>query len=147
MIATLDLKGKFLYANPAWRQTFRLDREAPLEDESFIDIFGPGCRDEAAGLLKKAMDGITVDRAPLRTETGDGRLLELEMSLPPATPRGQTACDPVSSSRHDPAETARAPPGAAVGSEPDCRRERFGGDRDQARARGRFAFRRAGMSR
>jgi len=81
MIATLDLKGKFLYANPAWRQTFRLDREAPLDDESFIDVFGPGCRDEAGGLLKKALDGITVDRAPLRTETGDGRVLELEMSL------------------------------------------------------------------
>ncbi len=32
-------------------------------------------------LLKKALDGVTVDRAPLRTETPDGRLLELEMSL------------------------------------------------------------------
>jgi PAS domain S-box-containing protein len=81
MIATLDLNGKFLYANPAWRQTFRLDRDAPLEDESFTDVFGPSCRDEVASLLKKALDGVTVDRAPLRTETGDGRVLELEMSL------------------------------------------------------------------
>ena len=42
---------------------------------------GSGCRDEVATLLKKALDGVTVDRAPLRTETADGRVLELEMSL------------------------------------------------------------------
>jgi PAS domain S-box-containing protein len=81
MIATLDLNGKFLYANPAWRQTFRLDPNASLETESFTDVFGPGVREEAGGLLKRAQEGVTVDRAPLRTETGDGRLLELEMSL------------------------------------------------------------------
>src|ERR1700749_605546 len=82
MIATLDMAGKFLYANPAWRQTFRLDRNASLEQDSFVDIFGNGCRDEVASLLKKALDGATVDRAPLRTETADGRVIELEMSLP-----------------------------------------------------------------
>jgi len=49
MIATLDLTGKFLYANPAWRQTFRLDRNASLEHESFAEIFGTACRDEVAG--------------------------------------------------------------------------------------------------
>jgi len=81
MIATLDMSGKFLYANPAWRQCFRLDRNAQLEDESFANVFGPGCREEASALLKKALEGVTVDRAPLRTETPDGRLLELEMSL------------------------------------------------------------------
>lgn len=81
MIATLDLDGKFLYANPAWRQIFRLDPTAPLESEQFADVFGPAARDEAAALLKKAQDGFTVDRAPVRTETGDGRVLELEMSL------------------------------------------------------------------
>jgi PAS domain S-box-containing protein len=81
MIATLDLAGNFLYANPAWRQTFKLDRNASLENESFADVFGPSCRDEASALLKKALDGVTVDRAPLRTETADGRVLELEMSL------------------------------------------------------------------
>ncbi len=81
MIATLDLAGNFLYANPAWRQTFKLDRNASLENESFGDVFGPSCRDEASALLRKALDGITVDRAPLRTETADGRVLELEMSL------------------------------------------------------------------
>ena len=75
------MTGKFLYANPAWRQTFRLDRNVSLERDSFADIFGLSCRDEVAGLLKKALDGITVDRAPLRTETADGRVLELEMSL------------------------------------------------------------------
>lgn len=81
MIATLDLSGKFLYANPAWRQTFRLDRSASLEEELFSDIFGPDCREEVAALLKKALDGVTVDRAPIRTETEDGRVLELEVSL------------------------------------------------------------------
>ena len=81
MIATLDLDGNFLYANPAWRSTFRLDRDASLESESFADVFGPDTREEVAALLKKAQEGITVDRAPLRTETGDGRVLELEMSL------------------------------------------------------------------
>ena len=81
MIATLDMKGQFLYANPAWRQTFSLDRNVSLEDESFADVFGPGCREEASALLKKALDGVTVDRAPLRTETADGRILDLEMSL------------------------------------------------------------------
>lgn len=81
MIATLDMSGKFLYVNPAWRQAFRLDRNAPLEQDSFAEVFGPSCRDEVAGLLKKALDGITVDRAPIRTETADGRVLELEMSL------------------------------------------------------------------
>jgi PAS domain S-box-containing protein len=81
MIATLDMAGTFLYANPAWRQAFRLDRNASLERDSFAELFGPGCREEVAGLLKKALDGVTVDRAPLRTEMADGRVLELEMSL------------------------------------------------------------------
>lgn len=81
MIATLDMAGKFLYANPAWRQAFRQDRNASLDHDSFADVFGPGCREEVAALLKKALDGVTVDRAPIRTETVDGRVLELEMSL------------------------------------------------------------------
>lgn len=81
MIATLDMSGKCLYANPAWRQTFRLDRNASLEQDSLADLFGPGCREEVSALLKKALEGVTVDRAPIRTETADGRVLELEMSL------------------------------------------------------------------
>jgi len=81
MIATLDLEGKFLYANPAWRTIFRLDPTAPLESELFADMFGPGAREEAAILLRKAQEGLTVDRAPVRTETSDGRVLQLEMSL------------------------------------------------------------------
>lgn len=81
MIATLDMTGKFLYANPAWRQTFRLDRNATIENESFAEVFGPSCREEVSTLLKKALDGVTVDRAPLRTETADGRVVDLEMSL------------------------------------------------------------------
>jgi PAS domain S-box-containing protein len=81
MIATLDLAGKFLYANPAWRQCFKLDKNAALERESFADVFGQDCREEAAALLKRALDGVTIDRAPLRSATVDGRVLELEMSL------------------------------------------------------------------
>jgi PAS domain S-box-containing protein len=81
MIATLEMDGKFLYANPALRHTFRLDRNASLENDSFADIFGESSKEEASALLKKALDGMTVDRAPLRAETADGRLLELEMSL------------------------------------------------------------------
>ncbi len=69
MIATLDMNGKFLYANPAWRHTFRLDRNASLDSESFADGFGAASREEATALLKKALDGMTVDRAPLRAET------------------------------------------------------------------------------
>jgi PAS domain S-box-containing protein len=81
MIATLDMTGKFLYANPAWRHTFHLDRNASLENEHFADGFGDNSKEEASALLKKALDGVTVDRAPLHAETADGRVLELEMSL------------------------------------------------------------------
>ncbi len=53
MIATLDMTGKFLYANPAWRQTFRLDRNASLERDSFADIFGSACRDDVCDLAEE----------------------------------------------------------------------------------------------
>jgi PAS domain S-box-containing protein len=81
MIATLDLTGKFLYVNPAWRRAFHLDRNEPLDKTAFGDVFGASCREEATALLRRAMDGVTIDRAPLRSETADGRVLDLELSL------------------------------------------------------------------
>jgi PAS domain S-box-containing protein len=81
MIATLDLAGKFLYVNPAWKQCFGLDHGMTLEQEPFTVVFAANCRIEAAGLLRRALDGESIDRAQLRNETPDGRLQELELSL------------------------------------------------------------------
>lgn len=81
MIATLDLAGKFLYVNPAWKQCFGLDHGMTLEQEPFTVVFSQNCRSEAAALLRRALDGESIDRAPLRNETSDGRLQELELSL------------------------------------------------------------------
>jgi PAS domain S-box-containing protein len=81
MMATLDLGGKFLYVNPAWKNCFGRDMSKTLEHESFEDAFGPTSRTDAAFLLRRAMAGETIDRAPLRNETEDGRVLDLELSL------------------------------------------------------------------
>ena len=81
MIATLSPAGQFLYANPAWKRSFGLDSTALAGLESFEELFGPSCRAEASALFRRALDGEVVDRAPLRNHTGDGRVLELELSL------------------------------------------------------------------
>ncbi len=81
MIATLDLAGKFLYVNPAWKLCFGLDHGITLEQEPFTTVFSDNCRAEAGGLLRRALDGESIDRAQLRNETSDGRLQELELSL------------------------------------------------------------------
>ncbi|MGA9063197.1 MAG: PAS domain S-box protein [Terracidiphilus sp.] len=81
MIATLSPEGKFLYANPAWKRCFGLDHWAPLDLPSFEDLFAAGARSEASALFRRALDGETVERAPLRHHTPDGRVLELELSL------------------------------------------------------------------
>ena len=81
MIATLSPTGRFLYANPAWKQCFDKDTSALLDLNSFEELFGPGGRAEVGALFRVALDGDTVDRAPLRHNTPDGRLLELELSL------------------------------------------------------------------
>lgn len=81
MIATLDLSGRFLYVNPAWKQCFGLDKGTTLEQEPFSVVFGQNCRDTAANLLRRALDGDSIDRAQMRNETPDGRLQELEVSL------------------------------------------------------------------
>ncbi|MDE3186920.1 MAG: PAS domain S-box protein [Acidobacteriota bacterium] len=81
MIATLDLTGRFMYVNPAWKQCFQQDHGAPVEHEFFDEAFGAGSRAEAAALLNRVLDGETIDRAPMRNETTDGHLQELELSL------------------------------------------------------------------
>jgi PAS domain S-box-containing protein len=81
MIATLSPAGQFLYANPAWKRSFGLDTAALASLRSFEEIFGPSCRAEAGALFRRVLDGEVVDRAPLRNHTGDGRVLELELSL------------------------------------------------------------------
>jgi PAS domain S-box-containing protein len=81
MIATLSPAGKFLYANPAWKQCFGKDAATLLELASFEDLFAPDERGEVGTLFRLALDGEALDRAPLRHRTPDGRLLELELSL------------------------------------------------------------------
>jgi PAS domain S-box-containing protein len=81
MIATLSPTGKFLYANPAWKQCFGYDNTTLLDLPSFEYVFAPSTRSDAGALFRQALDGDVVDRAPLRHHTPDGRLLELELSL------------------------------------------------------------------
>lgn len=81
MIATLSPGGQFLYANPAWKRIFGKDPEELMEHGSFEDVFHEECRAEAAELFQEALNGHSVDRAPLRNPTEDGRVLELELSL------------------------------------------------------------------
>ena len=81
MIATLDLAGRFLYVNPAWRRCFGQDQAAGVEQQFFEEAFGPDGRAEAAALLRRVLDGETIDRAPMRNETAEGHLQELELSL------------------------------------------------------------------
>ena len=81
MIATLDLSGRFLYANPAWRRCFGNSGDQSADEGSFEEAFGPGSRAEATSLLRRSLSGETIDRAPLRNEGKDGHLVELELSL------------------------------------------------------------------
>lgn len=81
MIATLDLAGRLLYVNPAWKRCFSHDH-GPQEDVEFFEqAFSPDCRADAAALLRRVLDGETIDRAPVRNETEDGHVQELELSL------------------------------------------------------------------
>jgi len=81
MIATLSPAGRFLYANPAWKRCFGLDNAELVGLESIEDLFIQGCRTEVAAYFRRALDGETIDRAPLRHHTPEGRVLELELSL------------------------------------------------------------------
>ena len=81
MVATLDLTGRFLYVNPAWKHCFGLENVAPGERDFFEESFAMDSRAEAAALLRRVLDGETIDRAPMRNEGTDGHLQELEISL------------------------------------------------------------------
>ncbi len=81
MIATLSPSGKFLYANPAWKQSFGLELDALLKLDSFEQVFNSDCREDVAALFQEALHGTTVERAILRNPTEDGQVLELELSL------------------------------------------------------------------
>jgi PAS domain S-box-containing protein len=81
MIATLSPAGQFMYANPAWKRGFGLENGDLLALDSFQDLFGANCRAEVRGLFRRALDGETIDRAPLRNHTSDGHVQELELSL------------------------------------------------------------------
>ena len=81
MIATLDMAGRFLFVNPSWKQCFEADRKAHSERGSFDEAFGPDCRAEATELLRRALDGEVIDHAPLRYNTADGHVRDLEISL------------------------------------------------------------------
>jgi PAS domain S-box-containing protein len=81
MIATVSTEGRFLYANPAWRRTFGTSHTRLMALSSFEELFEGDCRSEVAALFERAVAGDTVDRAPLRNLTADGRILEFELSL------------------------------------------------------------------
>ena len=81
MVATLDLTGRFLYVNPAWKRCFSNGQAEDSEVEFFEQVFSHDCRAEAGSLLRRVMSGETIDRAPIRNETADGHLQELELSL------------------------------------------------------------------
>jgi PAS domain S-box-containing protein len=82
MIATLDLTGKFLYVNPAWKRCFAQIQQLPgVTGDFFEEAFNSDCRADAAALLRRVLDGETIDRAPIRNETPDGHVQELEVSL------------------------------------------------------------------
>lgn len=81
MIATLSPAGQFLYANAAWQACFGIDNASLLALESFEKLFEPDERAGVAEIFRRAVEGETIDRAPLRHHTADARVLELEISL------------------------------------------------------------------
>ena len=80
MVATLDLTGRFLYVNPAWKRCFKT-HSGDSGAEFFEQAFSADCRAEAGSLLRRVLDGETIDRASIRNEASDGQLQELELSL------------------------------------------------------------------
>ena len=81
MIATLNPAGQFVYVNPVWKSCFGLGDSDFNRLESLEMVFSPDCRLEVARLFRLALEGETVERAPVRTHTLDGRVLDLELSL------------------------------------------------------------------
>jgi PAS domain S-box-containing protein len=90
MVATLNPEGAILFANPAWKRYFGLDSAAQTPPLHFEDHFSAISRDEAASLLRRALDGEKVERASLRQYTPDGQVLDLELSLSRRQENGKT---------------------------------------------------------
>jgi PAS domain S-box-containing protein len=81
MIATLNPAGQFVYVNPVWKSCFGLADSDFNKLESLEMVFSQDCRSEVGRLFRAALEGETVERAPVRTHTLDGRVLDLELSL------------------------------------------------------------------
>jgi PAS domain S-box-containing protein len=81
MIATLSPAGQFVYVNPAWKSCFGLGDGDFNELESLELVFSQDCRSEVGRHFRRALEGETVEREPIRTHTVDGRVLDLELSL------------------------------------------------------------------
>ncbi len=81
MIATLSPSGHFTYVNPVWKSCFGLADGDFNNLDSLEMVFSPDCRSEVGRLFRLALEGETVERAPVRTHTLDGRVLDLELSL------------------------------------------------------------------
>jgi PAS domain S-box-containing protein len=82
MIATLDMTGRFLYVNPAWKRCFAKNQSEPgVTGDFFEEAFNTESRADAAALLRRVLDGEVIDRAPIRNEGTDGHVQELEVSL------------------------------------------------------------------
>jgi PAS domain S-box-containing protein len=91
MIATISPDGQFVYVNPVWKSCFGLGEAEFHKLQSLEMLFSPDCRSEVGRLFRLALDGEAVERAPVRTHTNDGRVLDLELSLS----RRQTAGNPL----------------------------------------------------
>ncbi len=92
MIATLDLTGKFLYVNPAWKRCFTPNQQLPgVTGDFFEEAFTSDCRADAAALLRRVLDGETIDRAPIRNETPGRPCLKSAEKASPSTPQGRQA--------------------------------------------------------
>ncbi len=81
MIATLSPAGQFVYVNPVWKSCFGLGDLEFHKLQSLEMLFSPDCRSEVGRLFRLALEGEAVERAPVRTHTNDGRVLDLELSL------------------------------------------------------------------
>ncbi len=125
MIATLSTGGQFLYANPAWKRCFGLDNASLLALDSFEELFGPACRSDVTALFRRALNGEMVDRYPLRSYTGDGRVLEFELSLSQRQKAGNPLAVRCLLRDVTQQKAARAPAGAATRGEPDRGREQL----------------------
>jgi len=81
LIATLSPSGRFLYANMAWKDVFKLDSKQMLEAAGFDELFAPHTNTDAASYFGKALQGLPVESAALRYKAADGTVHEFELSM------------------------------------------------------------------